>query len=332
MIRAAVSRMPKLYAVRKGFKPGVYRSWKECERQVKGFSGAVYKSFKTLAEATTFVETTPRKKFDFTGFKSTKSSMTTSSTSNSSMMTSRKTKDFDTARFMSTAKDTTLDSLDIYTDGSCRGNRNVREKQIKAGWGVVVLGKTKSKHVSVFQELWGPVPVKRSSPYFLGAEHGSNNTGELQAIGEALLWLRDHESTNKDATILSDSMYAMKTIKGEWQARKNVGLVKEVSRVLTDVRKDRNVRFEHVKGHSNHVWNDRADELANKGAHSTCTVGRYGNTLKKRKRQEKNEATSSSKRTKVVVSDDDDFEFEEDNEFLLDCVNFAKKVEEKERK
>ena len=332
MIRAAVSRMPKLYAVRKGFKPGVYRSWKECERQVKGFSGAVYKSFKTLAEATTFVETTPRKKFDFAGFKSTKSSMTTSSTSNSSMMTSRKTKDFDTARFMSTAKDTTLDSLDIYTDGSCRGNRNVREKQIKAGWGVVVLGKTKSKHVSVFQELWGPVPVKRSSPYFLGAEHGSNNTGELQAIGEALLWLRDHESTNKDATILSDSMYAMKTIKGEWQARKNVGLVKEVSRVLTDVRKDRNVRFEHVKGHSNHVWNDRADELANKGAHSTCTVGRYGNTLKKRKRQEKNEATSSSKRTKVVVSDDDDFEFEEDNEFLLDCVNFAKKVEEKERK
>ena len=143
------------------------------------------------------------------------------------------------------------------------------------------------------------------------------------------MWLRDHESTNKDATILSDSMYAMKTIKGEWQARKNVRLVREVSRVLTDVRKDRNVRFEHVKGHSNHVWNDRADELANKGAHSTCTVGRYDKTVKKRKRQEKNEATSSSKRTKVVVSDD---EFEEDNEFLLDCVNVAKKVEEKERK
>ena len=91
------------------------------------------------------------KKFDFAGFKSTKSSITTS---NSSMVTtSRKTKDFDTARFMSTAKDTTFDSLDIYADGSCRGNRNVREKQIKAGWGVVVLGKTKSKHVSVFKNF-----------------------------------------------------------------------------------------------------------------------------------------------------------------------------------
>ena len=328
MIRAVVSRMPKLYAVRKGFKPGVYRSWKECERQVKGFSGAVYKSFKTLAEAKTFLETTPRKTFDFTGFKSTKSSTTTSNSSCT-------TKDFDTVRFMSTSKETTFDSLEIYTDGSCRGNRNVREKQIKAGWGVVVLGKTKSKHVSVFRELWGPVPVKRSSPYFLGAEHGSNNTGELQAIGEALLWLRDHESTNKDATILSDSMYAMKTIKGEWQARKNVRLVREVSRVLTDVRKDRNVRFEHVKGHSNHVWNDRADELANKGAHSTCTVGRYDKTVKKRKRQvKKNEATllpSISKSSKRTKSDDDSLdEFEEDNEFLLDCVSVARKAEEEE--
>ena len=152
MIRAVVSRMPKLYAVRKGFKPGVYRSWKECERQVKGFSGAVYKSFKTLAEAKTFLETTPRKTFDFTGFKSTKSSTTTSNSSCT-------TKDFDTVRFMSTPKETTFDSLEIYTDGSCRGNRNVREKQIKAGWGVAVLGKTKSKHVSVFRELWGPVPV-----------------------------------------------------------------------------------------------------------------------------------------------------------------------------
>ena len=145
----------------------------------------------------------------------------------------------------------------------------------------------------MFSRTLGTCSCEKVVTLLSGREHGSNNTGELQAIGEALLWLRDHESTNKDATILSDSMYAMKTIKGEWQARKNVGLVKEVSRVLTDVRKDRNVRFEHVKGHSNHVWNDRADELANKGAHSTCTVGRYDNTLKKE--------TSREERGDVVI-------------------------------
>ncbi|WP_461611932.1 ribonuclease H1 domain-containing protein [Cytobacillus kochii] len=37
--------MSKFYAVRKGKKTGVFETWKECEEQVKGFSGAQYKSF-----------------------------------------------------------------------------------------------------------------------------------------------------------------------------------------------------------------------------------------------------------------------------------------------
>lgn len=43
----------KYYAVQQGRKPGIYETWADCEAQVKGFSGAVYKSFptKTAAEA-----------------------------------------------------------------------------------------------------------------------------------------------------------------------------------------------------------------------------------------------------------------------------------------
>ena len=41
----------KYYAVLKGRKPGVFTSWKDCEQQIKGFSGALYKSFKTKEEA-----------------------------------------------------------------------------------------------------------------------------------------------------------------------------------------------------------------------------------------------------------------------------------------
>lgn len=42
----------KYYVVWKGKEPGVYSSWRECERQIRNFDGAVYKSFKTkeLAE------------------------------------------------------------------------------------------------------------------------------------------------------------------------------------------------------------------------------------------------------------------------------------------
>ncbi len=45
----------KYYAVQKGQSTGVFLSWEECEKQVKGFAGAVYKSFSTFEEAERFV-------------------------------------------------------------------------------------------------------------------------------------------------------------------------------------------------------------------------------------------------------------------------------------
>jgi len=41
----------KYYVVWKGRKPGVFTSWAESEKQVKGFAGAQYKAFDTLKEA-----------------------------------------------------------------------------------------------------------------------------------------------------------------------------------------------------------------------------------------------------------------------------------------
>lgn len=41
----------KYYAVRKGRKEGIFRTWEECKNQVHGFAGAEYKSFKNRDEA-----------------------------------------------------------------------------------------------------------------------------------------------------------------------------------------------------------------------------------------------------------------------------------------
>ncbi|WP_158738445.1 ribonuclease H [Alteribacillus sp. YIM 98480] len=41
----------KFYVVWKGRKPGIYSSWPECEKQVKGFSGASFRSFLSKEEA-----------------------------------------------------------------------------------------------------------------------------------------------------------------------------------------------------------------------------------------------------------------------------------------
>ena len=49
----------KYYAVKEGRNIGVFGTWDECKAQVDGYSGAIYKSFKTLDEAKAFLEMNP---------------------------------------------------------------------------------------------------------------------------------------------------------------------------------------------------------------------------------------------------------------------------------
>ena len=44
-------KQKKVYAVRKGRKSGLFYSWPVCQEQIKGYSGAEYKSFPTEEEA-----------------------------------------------------------------------------------------------------------------------------------------------------------------------------------------------------------------------------------------------------------------------------------------
>lgn len=46
----------KYYAVRIGRSTGIFGTWAECQKQVTGFPGAVFKSFTTIEEAENFVK------------------------------------------------------------------------------------------------------------------------------------------------------------------------------------------------------------------------------------------------------------------------------------
>ncbi len=50
-----------VYAVKYGRKPGVYETWSGCQQQILNFKGAVFKKFKTMKEAKSFVKVTPVK-------------------------------------------------------------------------------------------------------------------------------------------------------------------------------------------------------------------------------------------------------------------------------
>jgi ribonuclease HI len=119
-------------------------------------------------------------------------------------------------------------------------------------------------------KLWGPVQTTPRHEDFLGAEYGSNNTGEISAICEALKWLSNEHST-RNAAIYYDSKYAAKVTTGEYMANNNKLLVATARQLLQTVASNRTIRFEHVKGHNQDIGNDWADQLADLGANCNST-------------------------------------------------------------
>jgi ribonuclease HI len=130
----------------------------------------------------------------------------------------------------------------------------------------------------------------------------------LTALGEAMLWLRDHfaecfpnKLSNQGITvhIRFDSEYAAKSILGIYNGPKNKMLISNIRKLYNDVRNQEkvetipcydsshegnitalkfNLHFSHVKGHSKNKWNDAVDLLATKGKSGHVGVGgRYQN-------------------------------------------------------
>lgn len=65
----------KYYVVWNGVCPGIYTSWTDCQRQINGFEGAIYKSFTTRQEAEEAYNSSP---YLYIGQKGSVSSVSTS--------------------------------------------------------------------------------------------------------------------------------------------------------------------------------------------------------------------------------------------------------------
>ena len=161
----------------------------------------------------------------------------------------------------------------IYVDGSCLGNQNVDE-ETPAGWGVVVI--TGSNDLGrgngeIFHEFNGRVITDPEESKFIGAEVGSNNTAELTAFAEALRWVLS-EGGDSEIVIKTDSQYAGNQATGNWKAKANRELVAHVQALWNEVLQLRDLSWEHVKAHSGHRWNERADHLAIRAANNEAPM------------------------------------------------------------
>jgi len=159
--------------------------------------------------------------------------------------------------------------LHIYVDGSCIGNKNV-DSDTPAGWGVVVIEGSNDLgrgNGNILTEFYGKVVTEPSDQKYIGADVGSNNTAELTAIAEALRWILKNDIREK-IIIKTDSTYAGNQSSGLWKAKTNITLVNHVRKLWLEIEKIQSLEWEHVRAHSGHRWNERADHLANRAANN----------------------------------------------------------------
>ena len=137
-------------------------------------------------------------------------------------------------------------SIEIYTDGACRGNPG------PGGWGVLLVAGRHRK------TLHG------------GEPETTNNRMELKAAIEALNALKRPSSV----VLHTDSKYVMHGVtewmsnwkKRGWKtANKKPVKNQEVWMAFDEAAQRHDIRWVWVKGHSGHDGNEEADALANLG-------------------------------------------------------------------
>jgi len=158
----------------------------------------------------------------------------------------------------------------IYTDGSAFGMNDGKgaTKDTPAGWGfVVVEGPTGPNHNegTVVEEQSGRVITDSNHPLWIGADIGSNNTGELSAIYYALEWAKENATK---VTIYSDSNYALNMTFGNWKPSTNKEMIQAIRTIAAQVANVVTIEHSHIRAHSGFKWNEVADRLADKGARS----------------------------------------------------------------
>ncbi len=244
----------KYYVVKRGKQPGVYYNWPDCQKQVQGFAGAVFKGFVTRQEAEAWYGK-PVKEAPKQAQQAAK--VTGISLNDAEKNYPAHVQPMDDRILNYDGIQMTLhlpETLTIFTDGSCLVNPNG-----PGGFAAVFLSED------------GNTELLRVTG---GEPSSTNNRMELRAAYEALKVLNDGQP--RDIVFHTDSKYLQRAFMNHWidkwkrngwkTAQGTSVLNKDLWMGLISLMSQHHITFEWVKGHVGTKYNELCDRLAKKEA------------------------------------------------------------------
>ena len=221
----------KHYVVWVGQQPGIYSTWAEAERQVKGFPKAQYKAFPSQAEAEQAFANKPK-------------AAATRSTTRSSVKSSPKKAATSTATVDLSA------DISIFCDGACDPNPG------KAGTGIAIYHKDKLEHL--WYGLYNPAGTNNTAE-LLGLHHSLIFAQSAVEKGQSVTIYCDSKYSIDCVTKWANGWNAKGWKKANGEI-KNLDIIKPAHALYLEIAKKINIA--HVKGHAGVEGNELADRMS----------------------------------------------------------------------
>lgn len=235
-----MSIMAYYYAVKIGKNPGIYSSWAECEKQVKGYPNAQFKKWKTREEAEAYINGNSTSTPHGSGVSSLGlGSKTPSFRENKEKAELLPAQDGSLTAIEELFQSTKTDCI-AYVDGSFEKDSGVY------GYGVVFIEKNGN-----IEEYFDS---GREESYQSMRNVSGEILGALKATSLAV------EKGYSSIAIFHDYQGIASWAKGEWKCNKEKTI--EYREKMLEFQKKLKISFHKVQAHSGDHFNERADALA----------------------------------------------------------------------
>ena len=318
----------KWYAVAKGRSgPAIYTSWDECKEQTLGFSGAIYKSFKTREEAQTFIRSNApgpaaaaatssasAPSSNMAGKKRTRDAVNDASQNKRSSNHQQQT---------SNNKNDASVQITIHFDGGSRGNPGIAG----AGAEVVIIKNTTPLIITKYliRQFCGMRETNNHAEYqglISGLEHARTLLSELTEVPSSVTSLPSSMSKPLfNLQVFGDSNLIIQQLRGNWQCKNdNIRpLYLRCQRLIHEIRqidksKSSNVSFDHIYREQNKIADQLANEAMDQRRSWMTNESSGGNDAENNARSMKvgevnvgvAAAAAAAQRNKEVIDVDDD--------------------------